>query len=388
MAIERSWRGRSWVIGLAAALAGPALLPAPARAADPATDMWQQSRATWETYTKNLPLLPQHRMHDVMRIRPEGKYLVLRSPLSGMPVEQQMRIAIDGMHGIGTISVNRGDHADPNAQPAGFSLSFSDFPAPRQMVNVTVSLKPQDHSLQLSKTVQTSGGPMYEVIFTQNRAQTSGGSGFVQLIIVQTRAAGAAPDQINLEGADFFSFVREHPVETEQHLRPLFREFGQEAVFAPDSTTAWQVFSDLWQPDPAVAKYVQALLPALDADDYHTRNAAQLRLQRLGQDGAAVMIHLDRSRLSAEQNARIDRALVPFAQLPSREAVRLRSDPEFLLDCLYSDNVSLRTAAVNRLKQTIRPDLQFDVNASPEARATAVGALRAQLVPVRAASIP
>jgi hypothetical protein len=256
------------------------------------------------------------------------------------------------------------------------------------MVNVTVSLSPPARQLQFSRTVTTLGGPMYQVIFTQQRAQTSGGSGFVQLIIVQTRAAGAAPDQINLEGADFGSFIREHPIEAEQHLRPLFREFGQEAVFAPDAMTAWQVFSDLWQPDPGVAKQVRAMLPALNADDYHTRNAAQLRLQQLGRDGAAVLIHLDRSRLTPEQNARIDRALVPFAQLPAREAARLRSDPGFLLDCLYSDSAALRTAALHRLRQTLRPDLQFDVNASAESRAVAVQALRSQLVPAATASIP
>ena len=392
MAIERSRRGRQWrrVIGLGAGLAGAALPPGPARAADPATDMWQASRTNWENFTQHLRALPQHRMQDVMQIRPQGKYLVLRSPLTVMPAEQQqqMRVAIDGMRGVGMVSVNRGDHPDECGEPVGFSLSFSDFPAPRQMVNVTVSVSPPARQLQLSKTMQTSGGPMYQVIFTQQRAQTSGGSGFVQLIIVQTRAAGAAPDQINLEGAYFFSFIREHPIEVEQHLRPLFREFGQEAVFAPDAMTAWQVFSNLWQPDPAVAKQVQALLPALNAEDYHTRNAAQGRLQQLGREGAAVMIHLDRSRLTPEQNARIDRALVPFAQLPAREAARLRCDPAFLLDCLYSDNLALREASLIQLRRTIRPDLPFDVNAPAEAREAAVQTLRSQLIPSRAVALP
>jgi hypothetical protein len=388
MAIERSRRWRLRVIGLATALAAPGLLALPARAADPATDMWQASRTTWENFTQHLRALPQHRMQDIMQIRPEGKLLVLRSPLNGVPAEQQMRVAIDGMHGVGMISINRGDHPEGNTEPLAFSLSFSEFPAPRQMVNVTVSVSPPARALQLSKTVQTSGGPMYQVIFTQQKAQTSGGSAFVQLIIVQTRAAGAAPDQINLEGADFFSFIREHPIEAEQHLRPLFREFGQEAVFAPDPMTAWQVFSDLWQPNPIVAKQVQALLPGLNADDYHTRNAAQIRLQQLGREGAAVLIHLDRSRLTPEQNARIDRALIPFAQLPAREAARLRSDPGFLLDCLYSDNLALREAAVNQLRRTIRPDLPFDVNAPAAARAAAVQTLRTQLIPARAAAMP
>jgi hypothetical protein len=388
MAIQRSRRTHAWIIGLATALAGVAMPALPARAADPATDNWQNARHNWENFSRNLRPLPQHRMRDIMEIRAEGKSLVLRSPLKQIRAEPQMRVSIDGMHGIGMISIQRADPPARSDEPIDFKLSFADFPAPRQVVSLAISVSPPARQLQLSKTVQTSGGPMYQVIFTQQKSQTSGGSGFVQLMIIQTRVAGAAPDQINLEGSDFFSFIREHPAETEQHLRPLFRAFGQEAVFAPDPTTAWQVFSDLWQPDPAVARQVQALLPGLNADDYHARNTAQLQLQLLGREGAAVMIRLDRSLLSPEQNARIDRALVPFAQLAPREAARLRSDPTFLLDCLYSDTLAVRTAAADRLKQTIRPDLEFDVNASAEARAAAVRALRAQLVPVPANPIP
>lgn len=381
--------GLAMALLLAAALARPAAAQArPSGGADPAVDMWQALRTNFENYARNMRPLPQHRMSDVMEIRPEGKYLVLRTPLNDIPAEQQMRATIDGMHGIGIVTVKRDDQATGFAEPTGFSLAFMDFPAPRETTNISVTLNPLPRQLSISKTTQTTNGPTYQVIFTQQKAPSTGGSGFVQLIVIETRAQGAAPDQINLEGSDFFSFIREHPAETEQHLRPLFREFGQEAVFAPDATAAWQVFSDLWRPDPAVIRQVDALLPALNAEDYHTRNAAQTRLEQLGRDGAAVLIHIDRSRLTPEQNARIDRALVPYAQLAPKEAARLRSDPGFLLDCLYSDSASLRAAAVNRLRQAIRPDLQFDVNASAESRAAAVQALRAQLVPSRTAAIP
>jgi hypothetical protein len=256
-----------------------------------------------------------------------------------------------------------------------------DFPASRQTTNVSVTLTALPRQLTLSRTLQTTNGQTYQVIFTQQRAQTSGGPGFVQLIVIVTRTQGQAPDQLNLEGTDFFSFVREHPDETEKHLRPLFRELGQEGVFAPDSLVAWQVFSDLWKPDATVARHVESLLPGLNSEDYHVRDSAQLALDRLGRDGAAVLIHLDRSRLTPEQNARVDCALAPYAQLSGKQAARLGMDTGFLLDCLYSDNAALRGAALNRLRTTLRPGLQFDLNADAPARSAAVQALREQLVP-------
>ena len=365
------------LIGVAVSL----LVAAPARAADPAEEMWQAQKTTFENYARNMRPLPQHRMGQIMEIRPEGRYLVLRTPLNDIPAEQQMLATIEGIRGTGIVTVKREDHADGAIEPTGFSLAFMDFPAPRQTTNVSVTLTALPRQLTFSRTLQTTNGQTYQVIFTQQRAQTSGGPGFVQLIVIVTRTQGQAPDQLNLEGSDFFSFVREHPDETEKHLRPLFRELEQEAVFAPDSLVAWQVFSDLWKPEPSVARQVDALLPGLNSEDYHARDSAQLALDRLGRDGAAVLIHLDRSRLTPEQNARVDCALSPYAQLSAKQAARLGTDAGFLLDCLYSDNAALRGAALNRLRTTLRPGLQFDVNADAPARSAAVQALREQLVP-------
>ena len=193
--------------------------------------------------------------------------------------------------------------------------------------------------------------------------------------------AGAATEQLNFQSADFFSFLREHPQETARYVRPLLRDLGQEAVFAPEPTIAWQVFGELWKADPMLERRVRELLPLLDVADFHVRDAAQRRLRQLGRDGAAVLMHMDRAKLSPEQNARIDRFLVPYAHLGANEMVRLRSDVGFLLDCLYSDDLPLRRAALERLRAVARPDLQFDVDAGPSARGAAVAVLRRQLLP-------
>lgn len=349
--------------------------------ADATIDMWQAQKTNLERYTARLRLLSQHHMSEVMQIRTEGKNLVLRTPLDtpGQPV----RVNLDEIPGVGTIALRRDPNAQGLAEPLNFNLAFIRFPEPRKSTTLAVALDSASHQLTFSSLAQSINGPMNELIFTQHNATTAGGFGFVQLMVLQTRTWGSAPEQITLQATDFLSFLREHPAETEQYLRPLFRQLQQEAVFAPDPLVAWQVFSDLWRPDPSVARQVNSILPGLDSDDYHARAAAQLRLEQLGRDGAAVLIHLDRRHLTPEQNARVDCALSAYAQLPAREAARLGADTGFLLDCLYSDSVELRSVAFNRLRTMLGPALQFDVNADLDTRTAAIRELRAELVPAK-----
>lgn len=352
-----------------------------AQADDPALDMWQAQRTTFENYIRNMKPLDRHRLSEVLDIRIDKKFLSLRTPLNNIAVEESLRASFEGVHGLGIVSVLRDDSSTGSAEPTRFNLTIMDFPAPKQTVTLSATQMIQPNQLTISKTIQITNGPFHQVIFTQQKPPLSSGSGLVQLMITESRNQGVAPQQINLEGADFFSFVREHPQETDAYVRPLLRELGQEDVFAPDQMVAWQVFSELWKPVPSAAQRVNELLPMLGSDDYHARDMGLLHLMQMGREGAAVLIHLDRRRLSPEQNARIDRALLPYAKLSLKEVLRMRSDPGFLLDCLYSDDAALRKAAIERLRQIVRPDLAFDVNADPEARSVAVDALRAQLVP-------
>jgi hypothetical protein len=146
---------------------------------------------------------------------------------------------------------------------------------------------------------------------------------------------------------------------------------------------AWQVFSDLRRPDPQMARRVDELLPGLNDSDYHVRNQTLNRLRQYGRDAVDVIENMDRSKLTPEQNVRLDRFLLQYEQLPPKEVGRLRADPTFLLDCLYSEDLSVRQAAIDRLRMTFRPDLEFDMNAPAEARAAAVATLRQQLTPGR-----
>jgi hypothetical protein len=195
------------------------------------------------------------------------------------------------------------------------------------------------------------------------------------------RGEPRAPVNLNLQVADFHTLLRQHPKEVEEHLRPLLRAVGQEAVFAPDEVVAWQVFAGRWKPDPKVVEKVRSILPSLDDADYRVRERGVRDLTALGKPGAAAMMSLDRTGFSAERNLLMDRALAPFAELKPKEAERLRSDKVFLLDCLYSADAEVRAAALESLKKTASAEVAFDLNAPTPDRTAAIAALRQKLMP-------
>lgn len=378
--------------------------------ADDALNSWEAQRRTFENLVQNMPALNRHRVEDIFHVRIDNNCLVVRTALPTTSDGKFMQTRLDGISGIALVLIQRKEvdadaanrtpatqpagKAPPAAQkgsgpaarddgyvePAGFTLSITDYSIPRQTTSIVVSSTCQPNLFSISRSIQLTDGRFNQVILTQQRNPQSSGGGLLQLIVTDARIAGAAPTQLNFEAPDFFTFLREHPHEANQYLRPLLREVGQEAVFAPEPMVAWQIFSDLWKPDAQSTSKVQQLLPRLDDPNYQVRNEALRKLYSLGSDGAAVMVHMDRSRLTPEQNTRIDRALVQYAQLPAREAARLRSDPAFLLDCLYSDDRTIRQAALERLIKITRSYLPFDVNADAVTRAKSVAILRQQLL--------
>ena len=122
---------------------------------------------------------------------------------------------------------------------------------------------------------------------------------------------GSSPVNVELQ-ARFFQPGAQSRRGVRRIRWPLLRDLGQEGIFSPDPLVAWQVFAETWKPDPAVSRQIQQLLPRLDVDDFHGRDEASRQLEKLGRDGAAVLIHLDRSKLTPEQNARVDLALAPY----------------------------------------------------------------------------
>ena len=220
---------------------------------------------------------------------------------------------------------------------------------------------------------------MRQVLFQQHRGVPSASGDGVDLTLIES--GPAQPLQLTFWADDFSSFIRDHPRESNLYLRSILRQLGVEALLAPDTTRAWQVFSDLRKPDPVLTAKVNQLLPKLNDPDYHVRNDALAKLFELGRDTADIIDHMDRSTLTPEQNIRLDRILLQYKPVPHDQIVKMRMDPAFLLDCLYSDDAAVRQTAVDRLRTLFRPDLEFNLNAPLDVRAAEVAKLRRQLTP-------
>jgi hypothetical protein len=399
----------------AAALLASCCCIAPAFAQNLAGDrrvMLEEQRQHLEAFFQGQPMLDVSRINEVFLLRTEGARLVWEAPVidrvTRTPGEQfraRLRELGDGLTTIylGRTRVFGGD--DGMAAPGGpesvtesrtFSLTHYDFSTPGVVETLSVQAQHNyfhvDCSAQLAegyRSVRISEqGPQLEVPTTGPRRLGSRaaafGEGTANLTITVADKNGR-PQMLNLVEPDFQSLVRRHPREIEEHVRPLFRRLGQDAVFAPDPLVAWQVFADHWAGDESMRRRVEAILPGLGAVDFRARDRALGQLVALGRPAAAVLLRMDRSKLSPEQSLRVDRALLPYMQLPAGEASRLRSDPGFLLDCLYVEDPALRRVALERLREVTGQPIAFNETRDLTRRANAVAELRQKLQPVLAA---
>jgi hypothetical protein len=338
----------------------------------------EEERKNYDTMIGNMPAMNHQSLRDILRLEIEARALAIHTPLDTTANGGYMRVKIADLKISGLIRIQRDAKAPKEAPPTLYQLNLTDYTKPLQIT--TLSVNTQQLYCSISRSSQFPSGGYRNVSLMQQLNPISLGGGSAQLTVNESGKDGGPPLNIEIQAPDLFTLMRLHRYECDHYIRPLCREISQEGIFAPDPLVAWQVFSELWKPDAAISDHVKNLLPALNEDDYRARGKASYELKTLGRNGAAVLIHLDRRTLTPEQNARIDLALAPYVQLPVKEALRLRSDPVFLLDCLYSEDAALRYAALAHLRQITDPALKFDADADPDARSAAIAALRKRLV--------
>ena len=88
----------------------------------------------------------------------------------------------------------------------------------------------------------------------------------------------------------------------------------------------------------------------------------------------------DRTGWSIDRSNGVDAFLAQFETQPAAELSRLKSDPAFLLDCLYSEDASIRANAAAQLQKLVRNPVAIDPNADLQARAAMVDRLYPQLL--------
>jgi hypothetical protein len=192
-------------------------------------------------------------------------------------------------------------------------------------------------------------------------------------------ARGQNTVNIQHSAPDFATLRSQCAVDIDAYIRPLFRDLQLESVMAADVAVACRVLAEDLAPDvPALAK-VRKLVADLDDDSFRIQQHAVNDLAEMGLPMAVAVAHLDRDRLSPQQNVLLDSALSRFQAQATPNVAQLGKDPAFLLDCLYLDNDLLRAAALKRLTLVANEPLSFDNKADAPARARQIDRLRTHL---------
>ena len=173
----------------------------------------------------------------------------------------------------------------------------------------------------------------------------------------------------------------QHPLEFEKYLRPLFAQYQQEdAILAGEDKIGWQVMAGDWQQPPDLAARVQPLVDQLNSADYSQRAQAQASLHELGEPAALYLHFTDPKQWTAEQFARIHKFLTEYFVLTDDQAAKLGGDPNFLLNCLESDDAALRAAALKHLERVLGRKIEYKLDQPRDDRMTAVEQLRREII--------
>ena len=158
--------------------------------------------------------------------------------------------------------------------------------------------------------------------------------------------------QYNLAAPNFRELRRRYPRETEEFIVPILRDLQLQKVLAPDARVTSQVLQTEFKPTQEFSKKIDAVLAKFDSDDFQTREQAAKDLAALGQPAALALAHADRKSWSIDRQSGVDAFLSQYKSMPADDAAKLRHDPIFLLDCLYSEDAPIREKAA-ALLQTI-----------------------------------
>jgi len=339
--------------------------------------LFEQQRKQYREGVLQYPLLKQKKIDEVFHLKIDDGQLTIEPLLDADREYQQRRAELDGLSEPAVILCWL---ISQDLGQVQFELNVDDYSDPAAFGRLHLLGRPSNTStgtvlenVDIEKIWQTPTG-FRRVFFTQ-------ANGSARLVIFANDGGPNGFINLNLSEKDFATLRRNHHAETERWLRPILRELHQEAAFAADPATAWQVLAEDWPADPKYAGMVSEKIGGLDEDNFRIRRQTSNALQKLGREGALVMLKMDRSSLSVEQNLRLNEVIARFKPLTDAESRRLCKDPSFLLDCLYGDDPTARKLALDRLRALSGQPIEFDLSAKEDARITAVNALREKFFP-------
>lgn len=336
-------------------------------------EMLQRQRDHYQQSIKSLALLDEHRMTGILKLCVEDGKLAPDTGLSPWPNFMARRANIDGLTAPAVITYTQYIPDDPNGRQFEITLeSYPDNDTYSRLHLLWRPIGPRANEISIESTDQTSD-TFRRVLYMQAPLSAR------LIVFGNGNATDGEPQTFNVGEKDFATVRQKHPRQVERWLRPIFRQLQQDAAFAPDVSAAWQVLADDWPVQPQVTEQILRILPQLDAEPWRARDAASSDLASLGLQGATAILRLDRRGLTFEQNVRLDEVVSRFRRLPETDARHLGDDPQFLLDCQYSADKTVRQLAAARLTHVLAHPLALDPDAPDAERNAQADALRAQL---------
>lgn len=354
---------------------GPTIAPAAPADAD-LKRLQEQNRKQQEQYLKTIAEAPgEFEFADLCQASRQGSRLVVKSALPpALSRQGQVRVKVKGFDGVAVVQVPSRENGN------NFSLQIYNW-SDADAVCVTTTLASGPQYFNLNRSWQFRDGHQnISLNQYENQDMGDGLKSRVQLSVYRQTSRGGVPVRINAVAPDFPTLRREQRAALDTYVRPLLRELKLESVMAVDPLLAQQVFADDWTPERAVRLAVEGLLARLDSDVFEERDKALAELTRTGRAGALVVHHLDRKKLTPQQNMMLDTFVSPYVQIETGEARRLARDVDFLLDCLYSNELMIRQTATQRLESLAGGPIGFDPRADPAGQSAAIEALRLSLL--------
>jgi hypothetical protein len=317
-----------------------------------------------------LPRIKAQDVSEVVRLTIEDKDIHLATSL---PATEQSLIDIPGLAGVTRVTVvplGEGKDAPINH----FALHNIDY-TPTNAVSINTSVvQAVPGRLDLTQDYNLLQDEVHSVHLIQNLVEIVEGEPRVTLHVQLTTPPGV---RLQLQADNIVELRRNYPAEVAKYLDPVFRSLNQPGLLAKvDPRLAWQVFGAEYKPSSELVENVKTLIKKLDAESFQDRQAASKALEKLGQPAALAIRRMDRAGWSDEQIGRVDAFLASFKPTNDVDAKRLRQDRDFLLDCLFADDVQIRQLAHAELQKVVGRPVEIDLNAPPSKRLDTIRRLR------------
>lgn len=307
-------------------------------------DLKLQAKAEIEKEINGLPSFGRHDPQEVITFTlQDGKiHPVTRLPITGADYHS---VRLTGLPGWAKVSVLGKETIHTAGDREYIQFLYRDLSVPGT-IDVYTEIYSNPDSVNISQEAELPNDGIRSVQLVQAAAE---GPRAVALYI-QTLLSDGSSLRRSCSGASLAELCQTNPAVIDRYVRPIFRMLRQEqVVFEVDARTAYQVLRDLWHTDPATAAAADSAVAGLGADSYTDRETAMRRLQSLGEPAALYLMDAPWAGRGDEQAMRVQTFLAPYCPLSDEEAVKLESDPDFLLDCQFSSDAAIRRMALAQL---------------------------------------